>query len=137
MVESANKLVVQARLKGSGRHWERKNVNPLLALRNGVWSDRWSATWQMANHHRGLQQAPRRTHRVELGKLRAEHCEQAALVSADPPLPSPPRIPPLSPAASVPAQASPPATLPGSCRPSPHHPWKRGRACVPKSFAKM
>jgi hypothetical protein len=137
MVESANKLVVEARLKGSGMHWERKNVNPMLALRNGVCSDRWSATWQMANQHRGLQQAQRRTHRVKLGKLRAEQRKQAALASADPPLPPPPQIPPPTPPASVPAQASPPATLPGSCRPSPHHPWKRGRACVPKSFAKI
>jgi len=32
IVESANKLVVQARLKGPGMHWERKNVNPMLVL---------------------------------------------------------------------------------------------------------
>ena len=32
-VESANKLVVEARLKGSGMHWARANVNPMLALR--------------------------------------------------------------------------------------------------------
>lgn len=112
-------------------HWERKNVNPMLALRNGVCSDRWLATWQMAKHQRDLQQAQRRTHRVKLGKLRAEQRNQAALASAD--LPLPPPIPPPTPAASVPA----PAPLPGSCRPSPHHPWKRWRACVPKSFAKM
>lgn len=34
MVESANKLVVQARLKGSGMHWQRHHVNSMLALRN-------------------------------------------------------------------------------------------------------
>jgi hypothetical protein len=32
-VESANKLVVQARLKGAGMHWERKNVNPMPGCR--------------------------------------------------------------------------------------------------------
>ncbi|HEY6411332.1 MAG TPA: hypothetical protein VIY29_28055, partial [Ktedonobacteraceae bacterium] len=32
MVESANKNVVEARLKGTGMHWERKNVNPMLTL---------------------------------------------------------------------------------------------------------
>jgi hypothetical protein len=37
MVESANKNVVETRLKGAGMHWERKNVNPMLALRNAVW----------------------------------------------------------------------------------------------------
>jgi hypothetical protein len=33
-VESSNKLVVEARLKGSGMHWARPHVNPMLALRN-------------------------------------------------------------------------------------------------------
>jgi hypothetical protein len=33
MVGSANKLLVQARLKGAGMHWEPAHVNPLLALR--------------------------------------------------------------------------------------------------------
>jgi hypothetical protein len=35
MVESANKLVVQARLKGPGMHWERKNVNPPAGVASG------------------------------------------------------------------------------------------------------
>jgi hypothetical protein len=49
-VESANKLVVEQRLKGSGMHWARANVNPLLELRttwaNGRWDERWPALWQ-------------------------------------------------------------------------------------------
>jgi hypothetical protein len=44
-VESANKLVVEARLKGAGMHWARPNVNPLLVLRNAVCNDRWDETW--------------------------------------------------------------------------------------------
>ncbi|MGH2524189.1 MAG: ISKra4-like element ISKra4 family transposase, partial [Anaerolineales bacterium] len=32
-VESANKLVVEARLKGAGMHWARPHVDPMLALR--------------------------------------------------------------------------------------------------------
>ena len=44
-VESANKLVVEARLKGSGMHWERVNVNPMLALRTIVCSQRWDEAW--------------------------------------------------------------------------------------------
>jgi hypothetical protein len=44
-VESANKLVVEARLKGAGMHWQRKNVNPMVALRNVVCSDRWAEVW--------------------------------------------------------------------------------------------
>ena len=35
-VESANKLVVEARLKGSGMHWARAHVDPMLALRTVV-----------------------------------------------------------------------------------------------------
>ncbi len=46
MVESANKLVVQARLKGAGMHWKRENVNSMLLLRNAVCNDRWQETWQ-------------------------------------------------------------------------------------------
>ena len=40
MVEGANKLVVEARLKGSGMHWKRENVNRMLWLRNAVCNDR-------------------------------------------------------------------------------------------------
>lgn len=46
-VESANKLVVEARLKGAGMHWAPCNVNPLLSLRamkaSGRWDERWPA----------------------------------------------------------------------------------------------
>jgi len=49
MVERANTVVVQARLKGTGMRWEHINVNPMLALRNGVCNDRWQATWDSAS----------------------------------------------------------------------------------------
>jgi hypothetical protein len=45
MVESANKLVVEARMKGSGMHWDGGNVNGMLALRNAVCNDRWDGVW--------------------------------------------------------------------------------------------
>jgi hypothetical protein len=45
MVESANKLVVEARGypqgEGSGMHWARGHVNSMLALRNLICSRRW------------------------------------------------------------------------------------------------
>ncbi len=52
-VESANKLVVEARLKGAGRHWEREHVNRMLVLRNAVCNQRWQETWQtgVVQHH--------------------------------------------------------------------------------------
>ena len=44
MVERANKLVVEDRLKGAGMHGAETNVNPLLALRNAIGNDRWEET---------------------------------------------------------------------------------------------
>jgi hypothetical protein len=133
MVESANKLVVQARLKGAGMHWERRHVNPLLALRNGVCNQRWQETWHLAGEQHHSYQVQRRT-------TRAEQRKQATLSSGDP-LPVEPLSPACQPASSqkVPPRVppAPAATLPGSCRPSAHHPWKRGPACAPKLFAKI
>ena len=45
IVESGNKLVVEARLKGSGMHWAEEHVNPMLAIRNIICSDRWKEAW--------------------------------------------------------------------------------------------
>jgi hypothetical protein len=53
-MESANKLVVEARLKGAGMHWERGHVDPMLALRNAVCSDRWEEAWRQIE--RGLRE---------------------------------------------------------------------------------
>jgi hypothetical protein len=52
VVESANKLVVEARLKGSGMHWARANVNPMVALRAAVCSDRWADAWAAIGEQR-------------------------------------------------------------------------------------
>jgi hypothetical protein len=126
MVESANKLVVQARLKGTGMRWERKNVNPMLALRNGVCSERWQETWQAASKQRRdlLIQ-----HRHKRSAQRQEALQEALTpVPAEPPPPMSPPAPLLPP--------DPPAMLPGTSRPSAHHPWKRGPSCAPSQFTK-
>lgn len=47
IAESGNKLVVQARLKGAGMHWDRSQVNAMLALRTTLCSDRWTQDWQV------------------------------------------------------------------------------------------
>jgi hypothetical protein len=65
MVESANKLVVEARLKGAGRHWERRHVNPMLVLRNAVCNERWHETWQTGLTHRLAARSHRRQERTE------------------------------------------------------------------------
>jgi hypothetical protein len=51
-VESANKQVVEARLKGAGMHWTPDNVNPMLALRAAWCSDRWDSSWDDLMRHR-------------------------------------------------------------------------------------
>ena len=45
MVESGNKLVMQARLKGAGMHWKPEQVNPMLALRMNLCNERWNEGW--------------------------------------------------------------------------------------------
>lgn len=125
MVESANNVVVQARLKGTGMRWERTHVNPMLAVRNGVCHERWQETWQTASQHRrdGLIQ---RRHTRSAPRQEAE-AEGLKPIPVEPP-------PPLSfPAPLLPPD--PPAMLPGTSRPSEHHPWTRGLACAPRQCA--
>lgn len=59
-VESANKVVVEARLKGAGMRWERQNVNPMLVLRNAVCNRHWHQTWTTAGAHRRALRTSRR-----------------------------------------------------------------------------
>lgn len=61
IVESGNKLVVEARLKGSGMHWADQHVNPMLALRNVICSDRWKEEWPKIEAKIRLQAKERRT----------------------------------------------------------------------------
>src|SRR5712692_1764542 len=58
-VESANKVVVEARLKGAGMRWGRQNVNPMLVLRNAVCNRQWNETWRTSV----AQRQALRTHR--------------------------------------------------------------------------
>jgi hypothetical protein len=63
IVESGNKLVVEARMKGSGMHWHETHVNPMLALRNIVCSNRWKEEWPkietcIRNHRSAKQTVP-------------------------------------------------------------------------------
>jgi hypothetical protein len=126
-VESGNKLVVEARLKGSGMHWARPHVNPMLALRNVACNDRWEEAWpQIAL---ALRQQDRQ-HRSQRRKTR--HTPQIA-----PPAPTPesPTIPSNQ---MVVSTASPTRTNPlrhparssaqdkptGPWRPPPDHPWR-------------
>jgi len=96
-VESANKLVVEARLKGAGMHWARPNVNPLLVLRNAACNGRWDETWAASSAYLRQHPLPR--------------CP-----SPPPPVPAPAAPPPRPPRRLAP---------PGPHRPAATHPWRR------------
>lgn len=127
MVESANKLVMQARLKGAGMHWAPAHVNPMLALRTSVCNDRWDEMWQQAEHHLFRQRVEKQQQKAQPHFL-ALAATLAWLTHRLRPTPPPPVVPKLP--------ASSPAMLAGTSRPSPHHPWKRALVPCSKRSAK-
>jgi hypothetical protein len=114
-VESANKLVVEARLKGAGMHWARGHVDPMLALRSAVCSQRWEEAWPVMAL--GL--------REQAGQRRAARREQRAAAA----------LPPLEPTAAeqraagdeprAPTGKRGPGLGATGRRPTADHPWRR------------
>jgi hypothetical protein len=96
-VESANKLVVEARLKGAGMHWALANVDPMLALRGAICSDGWAEAWADIDRH--CRQP-----------TRARRPRQQVVPTPAVPMPRPPR----------------PKTIVNG-RPTDDHPYNRGR----------
>ena len=88
MVESGNKLVMQARLKGAGMHWELSNVNPMLALRMNLCNERWEEGWQDQQRWQQTSREARRRNRQQQRRVHKQ--EHAALLRA---LLAPPVIP--------------------------------------------
>jgi hypothetical protein len=119
-IESANKLVVEARLKGSGMHWARANVNPMLALRAAVCSDRWDDAWATLTAQRRQAHAAARATRAA-----ARH------PTPPPPVPAPPPRP-----ERLPRRARRGMLCDG--RPTASHPWRRDslRRPLPAATAK-
>lgn len=136
-VESGNKLVVEARLKGSGMHWAREHVNPMLSLRNAVCNDRWDEAWEQIGNHR-IHQAQKRRQTRHAQRLAASSRTLSdnnhAPIVASPPQQdavelSVPVLPtPSAEKIEVPAQAKQP------WRPPPDHPWRRRPACTPSRW---
>ena len=108
IVESANKLVVEARLKGAGKHWAGQNVDPMLALRCLSASQRWSSRWPT------IRTALRRAHRRHR-------------------LPSPPPPPPRPVAEPVVPGRTHVAAYDANGKPTDAHPWNARR---PRHHAK-
>ncbi len=116
LVESANKLVVEVRLKGSGMHWLRANVNPMLALRNITCNERWAEAWpQICGQLRAQEQAQRAARRQTRQLTRL--AKPAASVPTEP---VPALAPPPPP---TPRPQHPPRVVNG--RPTADHPWRR------------
>jgi hypothetical protein len=129
-VESANKVVVEARLKGAGMRWERHNVNRMLVLRNAVCNRHWDQTWQAASRQRQHSRQQLRGKRIQ---ARYEQALTRLLTLWLWFRPSTPRPGVESTPGSV---SSPAATLAepprGPRRPAATHPWRRPLVVQPK-----
>src|SRR2546426_622787 len=94
MVESGNKLVTEARLKGAGMHWAPEHVDPLLALRTAVCADRWDEAWgQLSVQLRANAHTPTRARQAERRQARAARAATGPAATPPPPpafLPPPP-----------------------------------------------
>lgn len=109
MVESANKLLVEARLKGPGMHWKPSTVNAMLALRCAESSSHWEATASVAFEALAETTKERRT------SARARRCEERK--------------------ARQKTSSNPPHERPAyfkDGRPTPDHPYKRFPAVRPR-----
>jgi hypothetical protein len=121
-------------------HWlghggERKpaHVNPMLARHSAVCNERWTEAWQEAQNH-SQQQHTLGRHSQATPRLTQLVVSTLLLLLRFRPPTSPSAISSSRPKAAL--SSSPPATLPGSSRPSLSHPWKRIPACRPKPVAK-
>lgn len=110
IVESANKLVVEVRLKGSGMHWARENVNGMVALRALVCSHRWDEGWAAIRVQWHQERAAQRAARA-----RAPIVRPPVVVPPVAPAPPPGRAP----------RTHPRRRLVVHGRPTPDHPWRR------------
>lgn len=115
-VESANKLVIEARLKGAGMRWARPHVNPLVALRTVACSDRWAEAWPQITAH---WHAHRRTRRRDRA---AQHKQRQTPVTSPQARPEP-AAPPATPTPRAPVQPRPVRRAGPRC-PATTHPWR-------------
>ena len=131
MVESGNKLVVEARLKGAGMHWARQRVNPMLGLRNIACNDRWEEAWpQICAHLRRSRQDKSRERRAtRLAQPTTIHALQERTSHPGP-------RPRQETVTGQPSKHLPPTSdAPASHRPAADHPWRRSflRRLAPRS----
>lgn len=112
-VESANKLVVEARLKGAGRRWAEAHVNPMVALRGALCSERWAEAWAaIADARQGRSRRAQPAGGADATLPMASAASVAAPASRGR-LPPSPALPRRGPKTIV------------NRRPTARHPWKR------------
>jgi len=128
-MESGNKVVVEARLKGAGMHWAIPHVNPMLALRNIFCSERWQAGWQKITITLRQQERQRRK------ELHQKHKRDAQRRLPEPPIKSqvlemPVLLPQPVYLSTIPSQ---PNLSHKTSIPASNHPWR----CSPIGKAKF
>lgn len=101
-IESANKIVVEARLKGAGMHWSRPHADALVGLRALVASGRWATAWSR------IVGALRTERRIRTAQRRRARANANHIPSPNRPLPD---------------------KLIVNGKPTSAHPWKRFPAC--------
>lgn len=133
IVESANKLLVEARLKGAGMHWERDHVNPMVALRTVACSDRWEEAWpqitrrlreaarERAADRRVARSGPRQAERTEMATAPEPVAETLAAS------PETPHRAALSPTSTLTVGPSATNHVTAPHRPAANHPWRHQR----------
>ena len=130
-VESANKLRVEARLKGAGMQWARPHVNPMVALRTVAYGDGWTAAWPPITTQQRQQaraaRADRRAARAQVAQAQAQA--------------SPPETPTVSARVTTPPASRAPSRRVSAAsgdrthrphKPAADHPWRRGSLSRPR-----
>lgn len=127
-VESANKLVVQSRMKQAGMRWEPRHVNPVLAMRNLACNERWREGWADIRQVWLKNERARRAQRAvrpSSSNQRTAPVPPTTLPRPEPSVSSEPGSPVLTPTkqpTDLPPLAPP---EPRPVRPAPTHPWRR------------
>jgi hypothetical protein len=123
IVESAHKVVMQARLKGAGMHWQRANVNPMLALRTAVCNDRWAEAWEALSDQQHGQRIQQRQDHAQTRVLQVM-AQALVLFAYFKPLPRSPE-PAASPGPTTPVSVGERLDRLPSRSPAVNHPWRR------------
>ncbi len=131
IVESGNKLVVEARMKGAGMHWAPKNVDPMVALRTVACADRWEEAWPQISkrlRERAQEHAAQRRARRQAAALAAPTLPPTPMAPLhDPPADVASPIDPAALSRSVSTRPDPDQARPRPAprRPAANHPWRR------------